>query len=389
MRRTINQYNTAFRLICLYPLVNISVAYFFNKQGLRTTYIVFSLIILILLGIKKKLSSTINTNYFAFVIASVVAIVLSYLNNPSSQSILNGLVFLIFLLFLYTYSVEEIIKRFEKYSIRNRRYFIYVEIIYLIVLLISCVYGDGIDMKGWNTTSLKGPYEINHLLAYEILVFSAYSLKKWYICKSKFYFVNSIVLALLVFMTGVRSALLALAILVFYYLIKMNYNRRIIVCVLGLFVIAIVATTTNVFDVVLSKTRISIERGSISSSRPLIFASSLKAYFNTWNSFFDYLFGIGLDRLTLFNSKSIHMAIHAHNDFIDALAIFGLTGFALYMYGVIRLFSRNRKKWLVLFYFILAFFNGFYQYQFIVIGLPILLISFDIHKNNRKENFLA
>lgn len=373
--------DTAFYFIVLYPLINILVAFIFNRQGLRTTYIVFSLITLLLLIIKKEAhSSTINSKYLIFVIISLCAIALFVINNPSFDAILNGIVFVLFLSFMYIYSDQNIIKRFESFCIQNRHLIVVIEMIYLLVLLLSCVKGDGINASGWHIVSLKGPYEINHLLAYELLVFAGFSFRLWYVRNSYFQLGNSIVLVLLIFLTGVRSALLALLVLILYYLIKMKTSKTIIICFFGIFIIAILLTQTNIFDVVIQKTKITMEMGSISSSRPAIFSSSLKAYFDSRNSLLDYLFGIGLDRLTVFNHKEILMAIHAHNDFIDALVIFGISGFALYIYSVVKCFLNNKNIWLFILYFILAFFNGFYQYQFIVIGFPFLISAFDISK---------
>ena len=378
MQNRICSEKVAFVFVSLYPLFNISISYLFNKQGLRSAYIIFSIIILFFLELKHRMfSAAVNRKFIILTVIALCSVILSCYNNPSTDAFLNGIVFMIFILFMQAYSDRKIIERFDEYCNKNTRFINSIICLYLLVLVLSCVFGDGINIEGWNTTSIRGPYEINHLLAYELLVFVAFSIKISFLKRSLPQFILTLLLISLVFFTGVRSALLALVILSIVYFRKLKVKTLVVVVFVGLFAAYFLFSNTGIFNAVLQKTKTTIEMGSISSSRPLIFKSSIMAYFYSGNSLMDFLFGIGLDRLTSFNKREIFMSIHAHNDFIDALVIFGVFGLLLYLYGIINFFSKNKSKMLFLFFFILAFFNGFYQYQFVVIGMPFLITSFN------------
>jgi O-Antigen ligase len=128
-------------------------------------------------------------------------------------------------------------------------------------------------------------------------------------------------------LTGVRSALIGLAVALFAFLFKSEVKMK---AVLVLSLIAIVAFATGALDVVTSRfTSNANEFSSFSSAgsgRGLIWTVAL----NAWNAAgpVAWVFGTGLRSIPKFELAAMGKELIGHSDIVEVLVQFGAVGFA-------------------------------------------------------------
>ena len=167
------QIKLSYKWLCMiYPLLNILTAFVLRGEGLMKLYLGYIFILLFVIA-------TINSNrslYIKNTICVVLAVLiiewfLFIVTVGSSYNIQQLFMFSIFVVACFIFSDHEILDEFHEWMKYNTKVIIYIQFAYLAVLLCSCAFGDGINKGQWDIVSLKGPYEINHALAYELFLF--------------------------------------------------------------------------------------------------------------------------------------------------------------------------------------------------------------------------
>ena len=361
-------------LILLWPPINIWFAYFLKGENLLTLYIVYSMLIILFCVIRKSTKKVkIETLFILLMLVLVCS--LHLILEISEPTVL--LTFTLCVILWIVFSNRDFQEDFKKFLF-NKNYFVYfVETIFLVGLLMSALYGDGILEGGWGTTTLKGPYLINHLLAYELLAFLILDLVYWANDGKSIHLVFSGVFAVLIVLTGVRSALLAALLAYLFAFRTKDIKKKFVVLILGVFLFLFLFFETTLFSGLIEKTEFAISLGSASNGRGKIFVSSIKALTDRGFSS-DWITGIGQEALFMYNRNNIRQTIHAHNDFINALVQYGIFGLSVFLMALRKLVRREWVAFLLI--FILAFFNGFYMYQSIVVMTPIIITFSDTVK---------
>ncbi len=369
-------------LITIYPLINLLFAYCLGGDGLLTIYLAFSVIIISLYYIKSeknrrtKFSSNSLWCLFFIFLLTCAHVFLKF--STFSQV----LIFDFAIIYWIFYSKYEKSENFLQWVLNNERIILFIELLYIFVMILSVIYGDGISTEEWGTTTLKGPYSINHVLAYEIVCFSILNLVIWVKKDKKIFFILYIFCLAIDILTGVRSTIIVMiaVFLLAFYTKKMS--NKLFILVLGITVVLYTALNTNLFVGVLEKTKNAVALGSISSSRGTIYISSLKALTTSKNPIY-WIIGMGQDKLTIFNRDNIMMTIHAHNDFIDALVQYGILGLFTYCLSLFKVCRKSLKALLIIGF--LAFSNGFYMYQSVVVATPLIVAYCEtVNRNNEK-----
>ena len=368
----------------IYPLLNILTAFVLRGEGLMKLYLGYIFILLFVIA-------TINSNrslYIKNTICVVLAVLiiewfLFIVTVGSSYNIQQLFMFSIFVVACFIFSDHEILDEFHEWMKYNTKVIIYIQFAYLAVLLCSCAFGDGINKGQWDIVSLKGPYEINHALAYELFLFV---LIDAILLEYKFIFwILLCINSALIFLTAVRTVLLVWAIAAFFFFYKRKMKQKILMFICGIFVLCFLLFGTNILDAVIQKTSRAMETSTITSGRGAIYQNSIEAYLND-ESPMHWISGMGQEKLGLYNrTHKIWMEIHAHNDFIDALAQFGIIGFCLCIASYLKLLKS--KKWMgVILIFLMAFFNGFYMNPSSVLWIVVYLLFGKCMSKGKKEN---
>lgn len=360
-----------YNLICIYPVLNIFVCYLSDGD----TMLIFSALYTcqLLLGImiyeKKCTKQTLLLVLYGFVNIGVTCA-----RETGKAYIANAILFAVTLCSFQVFSDHYIdIKDFAEY-VKKRRVICYVvQILFWMILLYHySLYGL---RYGWSTYVLQGPYNYPHTLAYLLLLLALLDIFLWNSENSGFGLVTAGINLALMLLTAVRVALLAACIAILFLLIRFmttkSFRRFLIFLVIG--TLALVLTYQyGIFTALFEKTQEAIGHSDISNGRGTIAITSLKALMDgEERNILHFLFGVGQQRLLSNNFKYLRSAVHAHNDFVNALVCYGIIGLGMYVYGFSR-FARKNKTGIWLCVGCLAFGNGLFMY---IDAIPMLLYA--------------
>lgn len=375
----------SYKTLCiLYPLLNIIVAFLLHGEGLMKLLVGYTSIFLFsFIVCKKGRKILINKKSLIVLILIFLEWFLFVTTVPSMYNIEQLFMFSLFIAVCFMFSNEDVQTDFCQWINKKDKFVLFVQVLYLVVLGFSCIFSDGVNRGQWGISSLKGPYEINHLLAYELLTFVLIDViimrkNKWAIV---FLCINSS----LIFLTAVRSVLLVWVIAALFYFYKKNIKQKFLMIIVGILALGFLISKTSLLDAVIKKTNTAINTSTITSGRGAIYLNSIEAYINAEKPIY-WLSGMGQENLGLYNrNHKIWMNIHAHNDFIDALAQFGVIGFILCIISYISMIKAKKKIGLIL-VFVLAFSNGFYMYPTCLFGIMIFFQFGECMSRRNKKN---
>ena len=358
------------------------------------------------------------TGFFPFLsgsklIYSIIVIAYIYLNhllirtNRRSTFFLYNIIFLIYALYMliidqyvffkdvnfYSYVLiitfsllflsPNIIEEYYSFFMSHKKEFIYSICLFFVFIFISVVTGVGyrynLDDKMW---MLFGPFSLPHILGYELLVIycgvSLYDKEN----KSLFFLIIKGLILIMTVLSGVRSAALALSLLVIYDYISMkNKSQKKTIFVIGIIVLIVIAKQTDFLlnNPLINKTRIAYDHGSVTSGREWYRKAQLDAFVHKSN-FIQKLFGVGIPGVIEYMYQSLGVRIQGHNDYINTLVGYGIIGFVLLIINQLNLSKVSNSVWskifLQVFIFLLAYYNGFILYIVFVVSLPIVLCFF-------------
>ena len=302
---------------------------------------------------------------------------------------------LLFIMFEIFIQKDERKEFYEYFFARKKRIMIYF-IFFCAILLYSCIYMNGIRYE-YNSSIpiLYGPFEIPHMLAYILIIFYCmFSLLKNLISKKISLLIKFLCITLIVF-TAVRTATVAIGILILFDFISVNkINKKILYVIITVVLLAYLFINTNLLvnNPIINKTLEASKSGSITNGREIYREITMSYYIND-ATIIEKIFGTGMSKLIDIIYKSIGVKIHAHNDYVNLLVGYGIIGFLLIFYLHIKIWTEYKNKYakvlLEIFIFVLCFYNGLAMYIMFTASLPIILCYFGLNINNvviEKEN---
>ncbi len=189
-----------------------------------------------------------------------------------------------------------------------------------------------------------------------------------------------------VFAAGTRTYLVVVVI-GFAILLKMMIERRgtflmtLIVLVISVIGVASVTNIGQKFASAMFETNdIVVFLEVLTNGRSEFWAIDLKAFLDS--DWFTMLFGHGFSFVYELNQESIGMRLYAHNDFLNILLNFGITGMIIYFVAFLPLAARIKDECglgmgllFVAMWLFNAFFNMIYVYVVAVIGMGFLALA--------------
>ncbi len=374
MNYKFNYKELPFLLMVFYPVADITYNTFVSELHLTTfNSIYFTLLIVLSFAFYKYLINK-------MVLACLVLFAL-YLLSEYSKSGSVTIQFFLFLLTVSIFSSKEYLNKLKKYIDKNNILIIIISITYILFLLYSIFFKDGIK-TGWNTRVVYGPFELPHTLAYELLVLLMLVLYKCKQGKKIMWILFAAVFEMFILLTCVRSALLASAVILFSFFWSYNFTTKVYLTIIAGILIG-VFMYYRVFDYVIEKSLYATGNGSITNGRDLIASKSLITFFEATD--IEKLFGSGYNNLLNDNLRLLGLQIQAHNDLVTVLVSFGIVGLAAYLYYLISYFKGKGWLLLALAMFILFYFNGLFLYWTMVMGLGIARIFFEMTERSVKK----
>lgn len=378
MRIKFNLEKVLFSFILLFPAVHIFLTAF--MPSLTTKVVILFLIILYFYFLRN---STVKNMLF---VNTVIIIYVFYnafnynlvqiIHSDFYSFILLGLIFCI-------YGNKKIVYRYYDFLIKRKNIFLFIESSFLLTLVYSIIFQEGLKVGfGSRIPVLYGPYDIPHMLGYILIVLYCLNSIFQRETSSKIFIMLKFLCIILVIWTAARSAVLGIAIIIFadYVMIKKIKQKFIILN--GLILVAlflILFTDILINNPLIQKTLASIDGGSITNGRRLFMNIALD-YYNNDSIIIEKLFGIGMNNLRsiFLYTSTIRVAIHAHNDYVNALVGYGFIGFVIFVIGQLgqikALISPSMKLISQVFIFVLAYYNGLAMYSMFTPCLIILYV---------------
>lgn len=224
-----------------------------------------------------------------------------------------------------------------------------------------------------------------HSLGYVLVAFSIYS----------YFFKKNISYILLLFSVILGSRTVVFMVLIFVFYILFNQKKKLkilylsfIFCILFyLLYIFLPDVLSNQIEYYLSLFYEIQQYGlkddsvlkDVTSSRSTLFDNMLFELQN-W-SFYEFFIGKGPLSSVVYNYKIAGVQIWMHNDFLDTFYSYGIIGFSMLIYTLIKLLIVKNSFVIVLIIIVSAFLNGFYTYY------PEMYISL-ILLYNQKNKFI-
>lgn len=288
-----------------------------------------------------------------------------------------------FIMFLISIDNETRNELFEYYNSKKKNIIFYF-FIFLVIILYTCFFSNGIK---WEFDSklpiLYGPFEITHILAYIFLTFYCMFAITDITSKSKFIWILKIICFAGIIFTAVRSAAIALAILMLQDFISIrSISKKMLIFLFGVLLLILLLTNTNILmnNPIVGKTIIASNTGTITNGREIFRNVALDYYVSNTNVF-EKIFGIGINKLEEVIFENIGVKIHAHNDYVNLLVGYGIVGFFLMIYLQLILGKNIKNKiskiLFHLFIFVLCFYNGLAMYIQFIASFPIVICFFD------------
>ena len=362
----------AFISILYSPVIALIMEMLIKNSFSKYIFIMLLLMYVLFVSEQIKTKKYISTAIVSFVLLVIATInVMRYGVKDLSNADLYSYLFLIIL--LLAFQKKDIIFEFQRYIERSEKLILITSFLFYIVSSIYQV------LKYSEITYIKGPFLYSHVFAYYCLAYYALMIclsnnksnyKRWII-------ILKIVSVIMVLLSAVRSASLAMVVILFFDYFKIrsfSIKTILLIALVGLAVYFVYFTDIIYSIPLIRKTLLAIDNGDISNGREN-FANNILDFYQGL-PFSDKFFGVGITSIRNYMFTIYHVGIHAHNDFVNILCGYGLLGLGLFFYSAIKYSSDTKKLWIFLVLFLLAYFNGLFMYSGFCLLLPVIKVAF-------------
>jgi len=361
-----------------YPIINILLLFFnvsFSTRSLINRLIVlFFFVISNKYLLKNDIKKCILMDLFIFIYAIYL-----YIRVDSFLYLLNlDVVYFWFLIInLFAFSNKKIKNYVINYFYNNLTIVKVNTVITFVTCAFSLIFGNGF-VSAQNTVVFKGFFDLEHTLAYHMVISYLYLLfyEKKHITKKhpleKTFFV------ILIILSGVRSAFIVSLLFILVDFFMLSRSKRIIIILLLLCSFPLVISNNNfMYNIpMISKSIKADDAGDITNGRGELRRYALDYYFNK-TSLEEKIIGISMKDLR----NAYWDNLHAHNDFLNILLGYGLISLLLFIGLLLKNYNQSGCALSLLTIFILSFFNGLFMYFEIVFFIPII----DTALNTKKK----
>ena len=289
--------------------------------------------------------------------------------------------FIVFLLF----SDDDIRSDFFQYFNSSKNRFIVYVALFAAAVIYSVIFMDGLQVKSYSPIPvLYGPYGVGHMLAYVLIVIYCGCAVYDRDLKSKLFIVLRVLCVICIFITAVRTATLAIAVIVVTEFLSIRKaGTKVIIAAISILVLVTLLVETDILinNPIIQKTLYASEvGGSVTNGREWYRDIEMDYYFNSTN-LFQKLFGVGMTSVYECIDDILGVRIHAHNDYVNILVGYGLVALVMFIICQLRLSKICNSIWskilFQVFIFILAYYNGFAMYIMLTVSFPIVMCFFE------------
>jgi hypothetical protein len=368
-------------VVILLPFIDILVNFLVPSKVNLFVALSQALIIVLVLCINYKkiidIKSLISVKYLSFIFITMIMGVRS-IQGITSHNLTkwNAMSIFVFMLVILHCSEKLERKKLIDFIRKNVRLINLCICSFFIIVTFTIINRSGFEVL-WGSTTLRGPFTLQHYLAYDLLIIIALSELMRFLTKNNWYLSYVIIALGFIFMSGVRTILLALAVLIIREFVMIKSTKTKLVIAGSGIASVVVVFLTGIYKLIpiLAKFGNTLHGGSISNGRNVFWVKDFEEFFQLDLS--KKLFGAGANWIFELNVKVINQYIHAHNDYINIMVMFGIVSLVLFIAFNFSCINFRNKYLFMLAMFSLAFFNGLFTYSIFVISMPIIVIFFD------------
>lgn len=368
-----------YKLIFIYPLLNIIVCYIFHGDNMNLFCLIYCSI---LVGIYCNLERRISKWFFLGLFFLMAISILEFLREENISNFVIYIMFIMTNIIMYMYSEKKFnIIDFANSIYENYRLYMIGQMGFVGILILY-VLKNGLTY-GWNTMVLQGPYNYPHTLAYLALFLLIADAFLYLEYNMRLALIFMIIQMGIILLTAVRTTLLIVAVVAWYFLVNLagkKQIKKILFIVLLTCIVLSVAYRQGIFNALIEKTSLALANSTLTNGRGKIALTSLKALENG-NLAKNLILGIGISNLMKWNQVYLLSAIHAHNDFVDAIVCYGVVALIIYLCNL-YCFSQKKVVWILATIGMLAFSNGLFEY---IDCMPLLIYARLLFEARKKE----
>ena len=335
-----------------------------------------------------------NRHLFFFCFVAVFIIYVAALQGYY-QLINSDFYALLLLLFIFDYfSDRKNLYKLRSIATNPKRYKMLL-LSYMAILFLSLIAAHGFRVYESGPPVLHGPYMYPHVLAYSLIGMYCATGIIGQGKRIKYSLLIKAIITILVILTGVRTAALAIALIImadYFSLKKFSIKMSIAMILIAGVVILALYTDFLTNNPIMQRTILAATRGTGASNGRGKFNAYLLEPFAALSPR-DKFFGIGLEQIRKLMKLRRNVYIHAHNDLLNVLLGYGIFGFSVFIALLFGFCKRVKRWWLLMAsILVLIFFNGLYMYHTFTPFMVIMPMFFtEIHRKplKRKKRLLA
>lgn len=382
--------NWIFGIIVFYHLIYMTCSVFFPKLNNK-----LAILMLILLFIYYNKQYALKNRLEFFLINGIFVFYCMYTVFRFSTFQLTHSDYYTFWLLVFcflSYSKEQTLVKFNGYLARKKKIFLYSVGAFFGLIIYSILFQNGLHTGyGSAIPVLYGPYDVPHVLAYACIgIYCELSLvEDRYNHKTVLFF--KFICVLCTVWTAARSGVLAIALVLVVDYLKMKKRSKkvlvfIVASIVGLYLLLFTDVLYN--NPLIQKTISAAAAGSITNGRSR-FTSILLNYYSNYTSIVEKTFGIGMNnvRNVMKLDSTIGVAIHAHNDYVNALCGYGIVGMILFVMLQLKPLKLRAPFIFCIMLegllFILSYYNGLAMYS---VFTPVLIVVYSFFLLHKEES---
>lgn len=342
-------------------------------------------------------------NIISFVLANIVFLVYviytvdNYHIFQMLHSDFYSFVLLCFQLIVFTNT--DVLNQLLNFLYRHKGGYLKSLILFFIIILINIIFYNGLHVGfGSSIPILYGPSSAPHVLGYSLIgIYLCIALIGKIYSNKLLILLIKILSVFAIVWTASRTAVLVIVLIIMAdYLSIDKISKKIVVALAAVIVSSYFIMFTNIGmnNPLTQKTLSAIENGSITNGRER-FVWILMSYFNKETTAIEKFLGIGMQnvRNIMLKNRTIGVAIHAHNDYVNAICGYGILGLIIYILLQIKTlkipYKLINKILLGLSLFILSYYNGLAMYTVFTPIIGYLFLFFrgvNSTKNNGEQD---
>lgn len=365
--------NFTIRLTCLFPIITFCIDNGLNRFLFAAIFFLVLVIFLV----------SVHFRYCFCGIIALIGILYSYIYTENFTQYYENIGLMFYYPFFLLYTSALILNRNILYKVilNGQRFFFFIVYLFLFLVILSSFFSSSYFYKEAGTLFFGGFVGDTFRAAPASLFIHSLVVILGTLKKKRFILYHIVLFIVYLFGSSRTYLFLGVILLMIHFLIFYSYKKFLFFGGIGFFCVLSFIFCFEIQLPIINKILYTFEYDDkhsflfyLSSSRTTIWSTILSCWWELTSSM-DKFLGCGI-----FFSLNSYYGLWSHNDFIEILVSFGVTGLLFYLCLNFILLSQVPniviKFLLFLLWFFNAMFNMYYTYMCCLLSFPIIVIFF-------------